>query len=1083
MRKISFLLLLRLLFLPFPASAAEDDALGGIAIFCPLKIFEPPVIDGKLDENCWRGASVYDNFLGEPWGAGDPVEVKDLGTSVRILQDEKNLYVAFDCPEPFINKVKAESLPKDEDGILSGDRVIVALDPRHNHEELYLFAVNAAGSRYDSFRRTGGKFEKEWNCDWKAVVSRRENGWSVEMGIPLSALPGAKDGSAGVNFIRHRTAGLTEKSATSLSWGSVYVPPYWGDLYFPPPSLYLKRVELKEEQDFPLLVTTFRKENFPGRFELKVECGYGDETISPGGESSVIGTGETEHPVFYRVAGRPFPPERIVLTVTEVESQRDLFSVSYPLRANAGVAGLLGEADQAAARLEKLKEAGPIEPAVTTTAGYLLERIYRLRPENRPSIFLRRKPEVALGRAREDLTELNAALDLAEKGKNPFAAKRGVFVRTYFSPVDRTWQPYRLYVPKNYDENKNGKYPLCLFLHGWFGTYRIEPFGFKNDYLDSEQREMFVAVLNGRGSLTFRQFAQTELFDVLDDIRKNYNIDPERVYVAGHSQGGMASFFLATRFPDRFAALVPESGAANQGFFENVIAPLSIHHGDQDSAAMVDWSRLAYLQLQRLGKAVEYHEYPGVEHAVWPAMEAQFDLPGWLLKQKRKPAPPEMTLVCDSQLRYNHSCWVAIDGLLRQAELGKVKARIIKKNVIEVKTENVSSLHLDLNDELVDTKRALTVIFNGKKKKFRPPLGRVALGEPVSGGLMKKPGLSGPIEDAYFERFLYVYGTAGREAEIALNKAEALKLCQWKNSVTEPPYLSLVRADGEITDEDIKNANLILIGTFRSNLITKKLVGMLPVQINEDAIVVGEKEFTGENLGIKMIYPNPLNPEKYVVIYTSSSREAMKDIDKVAGSDGPASLWRGDPEGWDIVVFDDRAKRDVGKQFVFMGDFDRRWQPEKDEEVAVFTGDPAALPALAADGVRAATGADLAIISSHIFVPAQKGSFTRSMLESNFPNHNVVSVKAKGADLTEMFRYWVRLPAEYTPPLVVSGFTLGPEGASPLEPEKEYTVAMEPVLAVLAPRYFGCRLAFELPENEIEIRKAVRERLKKLQEK
>ena len=75
-----------------------------------------------------------------------------------------------------------------------------------------------------------------------------------------------------------------------------------------------------------------------------------------------------------------------------------------------------------------------------------------------------------------------------------------------------------------------------------------------------------------------------------------------------------------------------------------------------------------------------------------------------------------------------------------------------------------------------------------------------------------------------------------------------------------------VKDDSAVTDADIAANNLVLWGDPKSNQILARIAAKLPIQWTSDAIVLGTRRFTAATNAPVMIYPNPLNPKKYVVI-------------------------------------------------------------------------------------------------------------------------------------------------------------------------------------------------------------------------
>ena len=128
-----------------------------------------------------------------------------------------------------------------------------------------------------------------------------------------------------------------------------------------------------------------------------------------------------------------------------------------------------------------------------------------------------------------------------------------------------------------------------------------------------------------------------------------------------------------------------------------------------------------------------------------------------------------------------------------------------------------------------------------------------------------------------------------------------------------------MKDDTAITDEDLANHNLVLWGDPASNAILAKIAAKLPIQWTKDEIVVGEQKFPAASHALIAIYPNPLNPEKYVVLnssftyrdfaYLNNARQvpmlpdwAVIDLTTPAGSVWPGKVAAADffDEAWKV---------------------------------------------------------------------------------------------------------------------------------------------------------------------------------------
>ena len=130
----------------------------------------------------------------------------------------------------------------------------------------------------------------------------------------------------------------------------------------------------------------------------------------------------------------------------------------------------------------------------------------------------------------------------------------------------------------------------------------------------------------------------------------------------------------------------------------------------------------------------------------------------------------------------------------------------------------------------------------------------------------KRHGLQGPIDDAFMDSFVFVRPT-GDEPQTAVKQwvrgelERAIR--EWRRQFRGE---ARVKDDSAINDADIAGANLVLWGTPRSNSVLKRIADKLPIRWEEDQIVVGEQKFPADQHALILICPNPLNPERYVVL-------------------------------------------------------------------------------------------------------------------------------------------------------------------------------------------------------------------------
>jgi hypothetical protein len=133
-------------------------------------------------------------------------------------------------------------------------------------------------------------------------------------------------------------------------------------------------------------------------------------------------------------------------------------------------------------------------------------------------------------------------------------------------------------------------------------------------------------------------------------------------------------------------------------------------------------------------------------------------------------------------------------------------------------------------------------------------------------GLHKKHGLQGPIDDAFMDSFLMVKPTGkALNAEIGawVNAEMEHAITHWRKQFRGE---ARVKGDDAVTDADIAAHNLILWGDPSSNQIVAKIAAKLPIRWDGNGIRMGDNKYSSANHVPVLIYPNPLNPKKYVVL-------------------------------------------------------------------------------------------------------------------------------------------------------------------------------------------------------------------------
>jgi predicted esterase len=236
------------------------------------------------------------------------------------------------------------------------------------------------------------------------------------------------------------------------------------------------------------------------------------------------------------------------------------------------------------------------------------------------------------------LKEAGGMLDALDAGNDPFAKRRADFKKAYISKVDNTLQPYRIYVPTTYNDSK--AHPLVIALHGMGGD--------ENSYFEAYDKGAFKVAAEDHGYIVacpkgrkpasmYIGDAERDVMDVIEEVKRAYRIDPDRIYLTGHSMGGFGTWSIAMNHPDVFAALAPVAGGVTNPANMSKIAhiPQIVIHGDKDPTVSVERSRVMVAMGKKLGVELKFIEVPGGDHGSVVASTFK-DVFEWFNTHKRK---------------------------------------------------------------------------------------------------------------------------------------------------------------------------------------------------------------------------------------------------------------------------------------------------------------------------------------------------------------------------------------------------------------------------------------------------------------
>lgn len=484
--------------------------------------------------------------------------------------------------------------------------------------------------------------------------------------------------------------------------------------------------------------------------------------------------------------------------------------------------------------------------------------------------------------------------------QEPSLEREGRIERAYIAPNDGSVQPYYLFVPDSYDETQPTG--LLVYLHGYSPDLNRENWirSMYPEVLDSYASESGTIVVMpfARGNTDFQGCGEDDVLHVIDRVQQEFNIDSDRIILSGYSMGGMGVWTIGGHYPDKFAALWAMSSRADfymwkdlspdelapfktklaeREFGANLMPnyrhlPAFLVHGDMDFAISPEQSARMYRRLKDRGNDVRYHKRTGKGHLFfYRRTETDAEIVEWLKEQKRVKDPSTVTYRT-YDLRYNEAYWVQILGMKRWDQPAEVHCELDRENArITLETDNVMALRLTPPLPETTELEDVTLIWNDNHTEARVEEGALILGgqHMESDRPVKNSTLAGPLREVFSDSFIMVYGNGTDAAIKAAEKVPvSRKLCEyaardWNRFAKGRPR---VKAADELTADDIRNNHLLLFGTPRENPLIDRVIPDIPLDITGTDIELAGRSYDLRRHGVWMIYPNPLSPDRYVVI-------------------------------------------------------------------------------------------------------------------------------------------------------------------------------------------------------------------------
>ena len=493
------------------------------------------------------------------------------------------------------------------------------------------------------------------------------------------------------------------------------------------------------------------------------------------------------------------------------------------------------------------------------------------------------------------LAEKRAAWLTGDKGpkpgplKDPEAGER-LQVRGFVSAVDGSAQPVGLIMPEQ-GLSGSKKIPMFVWLHG--RGDKSTDLHFLNERMKSKGEvappDALVLHAFGRQCVGYKSAGSTDVIEAIDFVCENYPIDRNKIVLIGFSMGGAGAWHVAACQADRFVAASPGAGFAETKLYQNLTPdkypapfvqtlwgvydvpdytrnlfnlPVIAYSGENDK--QIQAARVMEKAFQSEGRQLEHLIGPGMGHKYHP--DVLKDLIGKLSAAAKagRPADPTELHLQTKHLRVHERRWISVEGQLEQYADTRVDAtrkdsqwQLTTKNVSRLKLEPPVGAKLTVDGQAIAGKSPLLLVRQADKWQ--------AVDKFDSG--IKRPGLSGPIDDAFFDPFLFVT-PSGKSTNSNVAKwaqcEQAYAITRWKSLMRGEPR---VKRDVDVTADDMAKYHIVVWGDSESNqLLARLMKAKLPVAWDNSSVRVGQETWSADKHVPVAILPNPESPNRYLVI-------------------------------------------------------------------------------------------------------------------------------------------------------------------------------------------------------------------------
>lgn len=286
--------------------------------------------------------------------------------------------------------------------------------------------------------------------------------------------------------------------------------------------------------------------------------------------------------------------------------------------------------------------------------------------------------------------------------------------------------PYALYHPESVSADT--ALPLIVVLHGMGGNGDTT----LPKWVERLNQNFIVVCPSYPMGAWWARPAEELVLELIDHTRSKYNVDSNRIFLAGLSNGAIGTYMIGMFYPDRFAGLIPIAGSITPRFMNFLVnlrnTPIYMIQGAHDPIFPIQLSRRINQILSDMRYPVVYREHgeKGAAHGGHFLPENEIpDMLEWIKKQKRTLNPDVVRMTREgNHLGTIHWARLTKGKNLAALELpgpgnskpknqdGKIATLFaVRKgnNQFEVMGQNIVEYDLFFNTDTVDFDKPVTI--------------------------------------------------------------------------------------------------------------------------------------------------------------------------------------------------------------------------------------------------------------------------------------------------------------------------------------------------------------------------------------